>query len=99
MLSVKDQAIHSDDGSSEPNYCPICYSNEIVAAPAPIDDMLTWEFSCGHRFCLDCTRENLRLVINDFQPDKLICLQHECGKKVTMAELNELFQDVEPETI
>lgn len=43
MLSIKDQAIHSDDSVAEPNYCPICYNNEIVAAPAPIgDDILTW---------------------------------------------------------
>ena len=83
----------------EPAYCPICYTNEIIEAPNPIgEEKMTWEFSCGHRFCVECTREDLRIKIKKNDVDKLICLQNECGAKVTMQELNRLFEN-EPEAL
>lgn len=70
------EGIESDHESQEEpkNYCPICYTNEIVLSPTPANQN-TWEFTCGHRFCVECTREDMRIKINQFDIEKLICLQ------------------------
>ena len=74
----------------------ICYTNEIVPAPEPIgSNTITFEFSCEHRFCKDCARENLRIKITNNEIDKMICPQDKCGKKVNMSELKTLFADEE----
>lgn len=59
---------------------------------------MTWEFSCGHRFCLECTREDMKIKIKNNDVDKLMCLQNECGAKVNVLELSKLFEQ-EPETL
>ena len=94
MLSSQMQAqqISSEHSSKdEAEYCPICYSTEIVVHPTPVD-ALTWEFSCKHRFCRDCARENLKLKIMEHNIDQLVCPQG-CGTKVNIDELQVLFKD------
>jgi hypothetical protein len=98
-LSIREDRIESDhEDKEQPNYCPICYTNEIVPSPNPLNQ-ITWEFTCGHRFCVECTREDMRIKINQFDIEKLICLQDQCKKKVTTAELTNLFGQTEPETL
>ena len=64
-FSSKEGNMESDNESLEEpkNFCPICYTNEIVPSPKPLDQT-TWEFTCGHRFCVVCTREDMRIKIN-----------------------------------
>jgi len=64
----------NSSNEAEPTYCAICYTNEIIPSPDPIgEDTVTIEFSCFHRFCKDCARENLRIKIASHEVDKMVC--------------------------
>jgi len=56
------QAKMAKEEDKDATYCPICYTNEITADGEPIDpkDLGTIEFDCGHRFCDECTTEQLK---------------------------------------
>ena len=56
---------------------------------------MTWEFSCKHRFCRECARENLKMKIMEHNVDQMVCPQDKCGVKANMEELKELFRDEE----
>ena len=59
----KQKSIRSANASlEEPNYCEICYTNEIVKSPEPLvaGDTSTIEFNCGHRFCAECVIADIR---------------------------------------
>ena len=84
--------------TEEQTTCTICYTNEIIPAPKPIHDLITWSFKCGHRFCIDCSRELLKLKIERAEVDNLVCFEFKCLEKVTEDEIKELFKGVEPET-
>ena len=36
--------------------CTICYTNTIQPGTQRITDTTTMEFTCGHRFCFECSR-------------------------------------------
>ena len=63
----------------EESYCTICYTNEIQIPGKPITDLLTVEFECSHRFCSECTIEQLKSNIEKAEIDKLKCFDYECG--------------------
>ena len=45
----------------EPDYCTICYYNELIkmSQPVPEGDTGTIELDCKHRFCGECTLASL----------------------------------------
>lgn len=69
--SEKKGEIKPDD---EEEYCPVCYENPIKEGAEG-----THKFTCGHSFCCDCAREQLKLKVESNQLDQLICPQALCG--------------------
>jgi len=65
--------------------------NEIQVAGHPITDDITIEFNCKHRFCIDCCKDCLGQHIKNNALDKIVCFSHQCGEKVTMAQLEKIF--------
>lgn len=71
----EDKAAEEDEES----YCEICYTNVIQKPGTPITDLQTVEFECSHRFCSECTIEQLKGCIEKAEIDKLKCFDYECG--------------------
>ena len=96
---ISAQRVPAGDVDQVVDYCTICYENEIQVGTGPVTDTITVEFDCKHRFCLECARFDLSSHIQNNKLDKLQCLQHECGQKITTAQLERIFRDTEPEVL
>ena len=73
--------------------CEICYTNEIVAGgkPIPPGELGTIEFECGHRFCSECTVEQLKTHIERADIDKLVCFKFECKMALSEDKIREIL--------
>ena len=70
----------------EPEYCTICYTNELKSANSGIveeGEVQTFELECGHRFCSECVYELLKQVVERAEVEKVQCLDYECKKPIT----------------
>ena len=89
----------SDDLFSD--LCTICYTNQIVLGTEPLTEkekIDTFEFSCKHRFCINCARQAIEPSIINNQLEKLECPDYTCKEKVIDDDLKTLFKD-EPELL
>ena len=86
------EADKEDEESLFKDMCPICWYNEItLTGDIDSSDEMTFELSCGHRFCKDCCIQSLKGLILDNKLKKLCCLEASCKQKVSDADLNRLF--------
>ena len=77
----------------EVTYCSICYIFPIVeeGKPIPEGDKGTVEFECGHRFCEECTIEQLKQYIERAEISKIKCFEHECQKPISDERIKEIL--------
>lgn len=55
--------------------CQICYDSK------PEKDFFSLE--CGHKFCLDCTKQQLKILIINSKILKISCFEPQCGTTFT----------------
>ena len=74
------QDIAAQGEAEEATYCSICYFNEIISTdkPIPEGELVTVQLECSHRFCSDCTVEQLKQHIETAAIERLVCLDFEC---------------------
>ena len=84
-----------EESGEETEMCEICYTNEIVAADYEVEaeDLETIEFECEHRYCSECTIEQLKGQIEKADIDKITCLNYECRQLVSTAKLTKILTD------
>lgn len=70
--------------------CQICCMNRIVKEGEAEG---TFVFTCGHRFCTDCVLDNTEYLVDNGKPDEIICMQENCGQKMTQEQLEDLFRE------
>ena len=77
----------------EENLCPVCYSNPIVKDSEPLipGDTGTVEFECKHRFCSDCTVEQLKNYVESAEIEKIKCFDYGCRRPISATKVKEIF--------
>ena len=59
----------------------------------PVADLSTVEFACLHRFCSECTIEQLKGTIEVAGFDKLKCFDYECGKPISLGRIQTILTE------
>ena len=79
----------------EEDCCTICYVNPITKEgdPVPKGDLATVELECKHRFCSECTLEQLKSHIELAKIDKLVCFDFECKKPISAGKMKEILKN------
>lgn len=75
--------------NQDPYICAACGEENIGFGYA----MSTFIFSCGHKFCVYCVKENFARKIQENDLKKLKCLYNNCKSKPTAEQLDGLFVD------
>eukprot|EP00347_Sterkiella_histriomuscorum_P018509 403345242 len=91
-INIQEQRIpqQNQDGplpinESSTVFCDICYDN--------YNFQDTFRFDCGHRYCISCTRDQLRYQIQNASLDKLVCASQGCGQRVTEKQIEFIFEN------
>ena len=92
MEKIKSQAEPFKDNQAE-EYCPVCYEATIKEG-----DANTFKFGCNHTFCRECAKASLALKVQQNQLEMIVCPQALCGHKVTLEEIQNIFND-DPELL
>lgn len=53
----------------------------------------TIELECGHRFCGECTIEQMKGTIEAAQISKLKCFDYECGQAISAAKIQSILTE------
>jgi len=61
----------------EEDYCPVCYTN-MIKLRGDADEGTFIFTQCGHRYCVECTQEQMKTLIERNQLDKLNCFSVDC---------------------
>ena len=87
-----EDAKAADDDDDE--YCVICYTNKVVPDHKPLPrQSTTIEFECKHRFCQDCTLEQLKTLIEKAAIDQLVCFNFECKAVISQQKIESILLD------
>ena len=86
-----EEAKAADDDDDE--YCVICYTNKVVPDHKSLpNNSTTIEFSCKHRFCQDCTLEQLKTLIEKAAIDQLVCFDYQCQQKIPSDQIEAILR-------
>ena len=83
----EDKSILSGEDEEAP-YCQICYTNQL-RKDRP-DAVLSLE--CAHSFCSECSLQQLRLLIERADVEKVKCFDFECGAFISGPALQRILE-------